>query len=327
MSAASPTVSVALCTYQGQAYVHEQLASIAAQTLPPQEVVICDDGSTDATVDVITAFIATYTGPIAFRLLDTTRVGGVVPNFSRALAACTGELIALSDQDDVWHPDRLAAAVPAFADASLLLLNADATLVDGAGAPLGDTLLSTLYASAADLARFHAREGFALLLARNTVTGATTLLRRTLLEDALPIPPHWVHDEWLALLAAARGGHDTLERAVIDYRLHGGNQIGATAPTLRHKLRQVFSPRGNRLTVLAERAALAVERLEGMDVPPEVLDLARRKLAFDGRRAAYPAARRRRLAPLWREWRRGDYPALASQGRMDLLRDLLQPGA
>lgn len=321
----TPAVSVALCTYQGEAYLREQLESIAAQTVPPAEVVIADDGSTDGTVALIEDFTAHYEGPIAFRLAFRDRAGGVTANFSRALSACTGELIALSDQDDVWHPDRLEAALERFADSSLLLLNADARLVDGAGHPLGDTLLRTLYVSRGDLDAFHARDGFPLLLARNTITGATTMLRRSLLDLALPIPEHWVHDEWFALLAAAHGGHDTLERAVIDYRLHGANQIGAAAPTVRHKVGQVLRSRGDRLAVLAQRGAAAAVRVEQTHAPAAVVELARRKAAFEARRAAYPRSRWRRLGPVLREARRGDYRDLASQGAMDIVRDLLQP--
>lgn len=325
MSTPQPTISVALCTYNGEAYLREQLESIAAQTVPPIEVVIADDGSTDGTVALIEHFIADYAGPIAFRLAYRERAGGVAANFSRALTACTGELIALSDQDDVWHEDRIEVAAERFGEPSLLLLNADARLIDGAGAPLGDTLLSTLYVPPAHLEAFHARAGFPLLLARNTVTGATTMLRRSLLDRALPIPEHWVHDEWLALIAAAHGGHDTLERAVIDYRLHGANQIGVAAPTLRRKVSQVFTPRGDRLAVLAQRGADAVARVEEIHAPEAVVELAKRKAAFETRRAAYPQSRWRRLVVVLREATRGDYRDLASQGAVDILRDLLQP--
>lgn len=324
--AADTTVSVAMCTYNGEQYVEAQLSSITNQTQPPHEVVIGDDGSTDRTLDIVERFIAAYRGPVTFRLAFRDRVGGVSPNFARTLAECTGQLIALSDQDDVWHPDRLELAASAFAaHPGLVLVNANARLVDGQGTPLGATLFDTLQVAASDFAAFHLQDGFPLLLARNTVTGATTMLRRELLDVALPIPAHWVHDEWLAILAAATRGHDVVERPLIDYRIHGGNEIGVSQPTLKHKASRVLSPRGARLTELAARAASLVERLATTEADAEVRALAKRKAAFESRRAAYPGARWRRIGPVLRNARGRDYAELSSQGRTDVLRDLLQP--
>ncbi len=326
MSSSAPAVSVALCTYNGERYVTEQLESIAAQSLPATEVLVFDDASTDATVDRVREFIANYDGPTRFSLESTDRAGGVVPNFERALAACTGEFIALSDQDDVWHPDRLKVAVEHLStNPHLLLVNADARVVDADGQPTGDSLLGALYVSPEDLAQFHAGHGFQQLIRRNVVTGAATLVRRSLLKDAFPLAPDWVHDEWLAILAAARGGMDTLEQTLIDYRVHGGNQIGVKAPTLKHRLAQLRVPRADRLVKLSRRSTDLVARLERMEVPQEVLDLARRKQHFETKRAAYPRARLLRLGPVLQNAKGGNYAALSSQGTKDILRDIIQP--
>lgn len=326
MSSSAPAVSVALCTYNGERYITAQLESIAAQTIPATEVLIFDDASTDATAQRVREFIASYDGPTRFSLESTERAGGVVPNFERALAACTGEFIALSDQDDVWHPDRLEVAVGHLTDhPHLLVVNADGRVVDANGEPTGDTLLSALYVSPRDLEQVHAGHGFPQLIRRNIVTGAATILRRSLLEDALPLAPDWVHDEWLAILAAARGGMDTIERPLIDYRVHDANQIGVKAPTLKHRLAQLRVPRGDRLEKLASRSTQLVERLGQRDVPSAVTDLARRKQSFEARRARYPRWRLLRLAPVLLNAKDGNYSALSSQGTKDILRDLVQP--
>jgi glycosyltransferase involved in cell wall biosynthesis len=324
--APSPTVSVALCTYNGEQYVTAQLESIAAQTTPATEVLIFDDGSTDNTVATVSAFIDEHSGPTAFSLVSTTRAGGVAANFARALAACTGEFIALSDQDDLWRTDRIATALEFLAThPHVALVHSDARVVDAQGSPTGETLLSSLYVSDRELADIHAGKAFEVLIRRNIVTGAATMLRRSLLEHGLPLADGWVHDEWLAAIAAAHGGVDTIEQALIDYRVHGGNQIGVTTPTLSHRLSQLRVPRGDRLTILAQRASLLVDRVESIGAPEPVIALARRKARFETRRAAYPRLRLARLVPVLTNARGGNYATLSSQGNKDIVRDLVQP--
>lgn len=325
-SGAARSVSVALCTYNGEAYIREQLASIAAQTRPASEVVICDDGSTDATVKVVEEFIAAQPGPTVFRIAFTERAGGVRANFARAIGACAGELIALSDQDDVWRQDRLEAATRVLASRpAVLAVNADARIVDDEGTPTGDTLLDSLRVGARERAAIHSGDAMPVLIRRNVVTGATLIFRRELLTSALPLGEHWVHDEWLAVIAAGLGGLDLIEDQLIDYRVHASNVIGVTEPTLRNRLRQMRVPRADRYETLAARSEELVERLAIIGAPEGVLALARRKRDFELWRAAYPSGRVRRFVPVLRNAARGGYASLSSQGRLDIVRDLIQP--
>src|SRR4051812_17502076 len=106
-----------MCTYNGAAYVAEQVSSILAQTRPAAELIVADEGSTDGTVDVVNATIAAYRAQhptIHLRVVllpPESAPLGVAANFERALRAATSPIIALSDQDDVWHPERLARMV------------------------------------------------------------------------------------------------------------------------------------------------------------------------------------------------------------------------
>src|SRR5688572_4651531 len=125
-----------MCTYNGEAYLLAQLQSIAAQTSPPDELVICDDGSTDATVDIAQAFAAGVPFPV--RLYTNERTVGSTKNFEKAIGLCTGDVIALADQDDVWRPEklaRIAAALAAAPDVGLVFSDAD--VVDAASRSLG----------------------------------------------------------------------------------------------------------------------------------------------------------------------------------------------
>jgi len=324
----STTVSVAMCTYNGERFVRAQLESILTQSYPVAEVIIGDDGSSDRTVAIIRDIVAAGAAQDTVRIAFTDRVGGVVPNFERTLRACTGSLVALSDQDDVWHPDRILRAVGRFDERpSLDLLASDATIIDGDGESIGATLWGHLYVSADELGRIADGRGFEALIRRNVVTGATTMLRRELLEAALPLPDSWIHDEWLAILAAARGGFDVIPDQLIDYRVHGGNQIGVAEPTLRRRLAQVLAPRGDRLDRLAVRADRLVDTLDAMDVAAGVMELARLKQRFERRRSLYPASRLRRLGPVAVNARKGSYRRLSSQGNLDVIRDLAQPAS
>src|SRR4051812_21689758 len=125
---ASARVSVALCTHNGAAFIAEQLESIAGQRPAPAEIVLSDDASADDTVAIARAVMAEHPG-IDFRVLENRPALGVTGNFERAVAACTGDLVALSDQDDLWHDGRLALVSAIFASRpELLLLHSDARL-------------------------------------------------------------------------------------------------------------------------------------------------------------------------------------------------------
>lgn len=321
------TVGVALCTYQGARFVETQVRSILEQ---PEIVslAIGDDGSTDGTLELIRDTIAASgRDDIDVRTLAVGGRLGVTANFERTMQALDTEFIALSDQDDRWHPQRLRPIVERFeSDPALLLTFTDADLVDGAGEPLGSTLFGFLEIGDRELAALREGDAFRAFIRRNLATGATVVFRRELLAAAVPFPATWVHDEWLAAVAAALGGVAVVEDPTIDYRLHGGNQIGVATPTLRHKLSRILEPRGDRNRTLAARFDELARRLETMEgVPVARRTAAHAKAAFETRRAAFPSNRLRRVLPVLRLAATGAYGLYASRGNADVLRDLVQP--
>lgn len=321
------TVSVALCTRNGAAYVAEQVRSILTQTPAPAEIVVGDDASSDDTLAIVERTVAEHGGGVALRILRNDPPLGVVGNFAATMEATTGDLVALSDQDDVWMPGKLAAIVARFAaDPDLLVVHSDARLVDGAGAPLGMALLEALEATAGERAGLERGDAFAVLLRRNLVTGATTVFRRRLLDAAAPFPPDWVHDEWLAVLGAALGGLRLDPAPLIDYRQHGANQIGARKLDWGTRWARLREPRTARNERLLRRARSLVDRLEalGEQLDAGHLRAAREKLAHEEVRAALPASHLRRVVPVLREWRSGRYRHYGL-GTQDVLRDLVQP--
>lgn len=323
-----PAVSVAICTRNGAAYVAEQVRSILRQVPAPRELVVGDDASSDDTLAIVERVVAEARAEgieVGLSIQRRTEPLGVVGNFAATIAATTGELVALSDQDDVWAPGKLAAITARFAaDPDLLLVHSDARLVDGAGAPLGMALLDALEATAAERAGLERGDAFAVLMRRNLVTGATVVFRRRLLDAAAPFPADWVHDEWLAVLAAALGGLRLDPAPLIDYRQHGGNEIGARKPSAADRMAKLREPRAARAARLIRRSQALVDRLQVVGASPARLASARGKLAHETARSRLPRLRIARLPGVLAGALSGRYSRY-SRGPIDILRDLAQP--
>jgi hypothetical protein len=323
------TVSVALCTFNGEKFLKPQLESILAQTFAPEEIIISDDGSTDQTLSIIADFVGrSAAGDISARitLLDPAPRSGVAANFQRAIQACSGSLIALSDQDDLWRDDKLARLVSYLnIHPSCMLVHSDARLVDRNGASLGHTLLTALGVSPRDKRLIQSGDALTVLLRRNVVTGATVLFRRELLAWAVPIPAGWIHDEWLAMTAAVSGGVGLLDEPLVDYRQHGSNEIGAQKLTLRILLTRFFGSRSDRNQRLLLRSQSLCNRAisEMPIVPMRTMTLFIDKRDHELVRSALSSSRVKRIVPLLREVATGRYGAFGN-GLGDALRDGLQ---
>ena len=323
-------VSVALGTHNGARYLREQLESILAQSHGVDEIVLSDDASGDGTVELAEQVLSEHRATDAATPVLVVKRNpvalGVTPNFEQTLRAASGDLIALCDQDDVWHPDRVERALAEFdGRPGLDLVAAEARLVDETGAPLGSSLLETLGVDDATRTRLGTDAAFGELLKRNLLTGATMLVSRALVERAAPFPASWVHDEWLAVVASVGGGIAVVAEPVIDYRQHGANQIGVSRLGAGGKLARLREPRTARNARLLARAQDLAERLPAIaGGRPEVEAEVQAKLAHERMRQGIPASRLRRLPSVWREWRSGAYGRYGL-GAQDVLRDLVQP--
>lgn len=319
-------ISVALCTHNGARFLAAQLESILNQTLPPSEIVLSDDASTDDTVAIAEAMLVGHPG-VRLRVIRNAQPLGVTKNFEHAVLRTEGDLIALSDQDDVWYPRRLERAVAEFARRpELLLVHGEARLVDADGEPLGSDLFAALEATPWELGSIAGGRAIDVFLRRNLAVGAATMFRRSLLETAVPFADGWVHDEWLAVIAAATGAGtvDFIPEPLIDYRQHGTNQIGLRKLSLRGKFRRLMQPRRERNRRLLVAFENLTERLEQLKVSPAIIEAAREKVEHERVRNGLPAARILRVLPVLREVRTGRYRT-KGRGAPDVLRDLVQP--
>ena len=220
--------SVAMCTYNGARHLREQLESIAAQTRPPGELLVCDDRSTDDTVRVLEEFAGRAAFPVRVEVNENNL--GSTQNFAKAVSLCGCGLIALSDQDDVWVPEKLERMGRVFdSRAGVGLVFTDAELVDEELRPLGHRLWERVGFD--DEARRLVRSGRALdvLLPGWTATGATMAFRSDFVPLALAIPEDlpMIHDGWIALVVASVAEVAFVDEPLIKYRQHPRQQIGA----------------------------------------------------------------------------------------------------
>ena len=330
MPRSAATVSVALGTHNGAAYLGAQLESILAQSHPVDEIVLSDDASSDGTVQLAERLLEghrmTDAATPALIVLRNPTPLGVTANFEQALLEASGDLIALSDQDDVWRSDRVARAVQEFtARPSVELVASEARLVDGAGAPLGRSLLETLGVGASLRERLASDAAFDELLKRNVLTGATMMVRRELVTRAAPFPRSWVHDEWLAVVAAVGGGLAVVDEPLVDYRQHDANQIGVTRLGVGGRFGRLRMPRTERNARVLARASALSERLPPIATrDPMVAERVLDKLAHERLRSSLPSRRIARFGPVVREWRTGRYVRYGL-GAQDVVRDLVQP--
>lgn len=201
-----------MCTYNGARFVEQQLDSIVNQTYRNLEIVVADDGSTDDTVAIVRRF---QQRDRRIRLLEGVSNLGFIGNFARALSACTGDQIALADQDDVWLPEKIMTLCEQLGDN--LLIYSRVQMIDAEGNQLQEVF-----------PRVNRLDGACALslLVDNCVTGHACLIQRELRDLALPFPPGVkAHDQWLALVAAGLGRMKASESVLSLYRKHGANVL------------------------------------------------------------------------------------------------------
>jgi hypothetical protein len=317
---AKPAISVALCTWNGSAFLREQLQSVAAQSLPPHELVIFDDCSSDDTAALARQFAES--APFPVRVHVNPHNLGTRENFAASIAACTGEIIALSDQDDIWLPhklERLASALAENSDAAFAF--SDARMVDEKLQPIPYTLWEATRFSQSELCRFQRRRGFEVLLRRDVVTGATLAFRASYRDLLLPIPPGWVHDAWIALILSGIAWGVPVTEALIQYRQHARQQIGERRRSLYQQFqvaRRLTADDYRRVTE-ANRAALErVQRGTGATAAARSLH---QKVEHLDRRAHIHGSGPWRWPLVLGEWWRGNY-AKYSRGWKAVAQDL-----
>lgn len=237
-------LSIAMATYNGARYIGEQLNSIAHQTRLPDELVISDDASTDATLDIIKDFAESVPFPIKLHI-NSNRLGST-RNFEKTISACRGDIIFLCDQDDVWYQDKIAIC-----EKNLLnnpksgAVFTDADLVNQDLLPIGIRLWESLRFNQHEQKLVSTGNTYSVLLRHFAVSGLTMAFRSKYLDFLLPIPEGWLHDAWIALLISATTNMSMISKPTVAYRQHDSNQFGGYRRRKHNqgkKLTEIFSP-------------------------------------------------------------------------------------
>ncbi len=220
------SVSVAICTYNGEKHLKEQIESILNQTLPANEIVICDDCSTDTTREILTQYALQY--PHLITVVYNSENLGYVKNFEKALSLCTKDIIFLCDQDDIWMEDKIERIINHYLDKPETDIICHNVLLFGEAVSKKMTYWELegfdpgKYITNKDLLRKLIFEG-------NVFPGMSMSVKKTFLEKNLPlkkINPQIIHDYELLLLALNKETFEINHQVLSKYRIHKGQKIG-----------------------------------------------------------------------------------------------------
>lgn len=228
-------ISVALCTYNGEKYIAEQLSSILNQTLPPDEIVVCDDCSSDNTINIVEQMLCNWCGKSI--IVKNEYNLGFRKNFEKALLKCTGDFIFLSDQDDVWDLNKINIIMNIFKEnpKSVMVFH-DAAVVDEKLELLGKSLWNILKFNY----KLFLDKNYDALKYYNIVQGSACAIKRNILNYAIPFPKEAYHDEWLALVALEFGDIIPCSDQLLLYRQSDINAVGVRKESYIDKLKKVL---------------------------------------------------------------------------------------
>jgi glycosyltransferase involved in cell wall biosynthesis len=256
-----PMVSIVLGTYNGAAYLQEQLDSIFAQTYPYIEVVAVDDGSQDDTVLILRANAARHPN---MKVYVNEHNLGFIRNFEKGCSISTGALIAVCDQDDYWLADKVAKMVAAIGDYPMIYCDSK----------LCDQRLQYLGRNISDIVHNETFYDPRQLCVFSRMYGHTTLVKREHFLFSCPFNPTIPHDGWMAYHATLRGGVKYLPEGLVLYRQHAANVFGVVGG--KRKRRQSEDRAGRKQR---ERENARTRMKAYYDACPESLRVQKKMLA------------------------------------------------
>lgn len=230
-------ISIAMTSYNGEKYIERQLKTILQQTVPADEIIICDDGSKDGTVAIVNRMISENPGA-NIRLVENERNLGYVQNFYKAISLTRGEYIFLADQDDEWHSNKIERTLQVLKNQNASVVCTNCRLIDADGTVLENSQWF-------DRAPFITRAtqvvtpiSFYELVIENIAQGCTYCFTKEVKDVYLKVNSgHLIHDHQIMFAASLVGNAYFLNEALIDYRLHGSNMVGFGSAEVAKKIR------------------------------------------------------------------------------------------
>lgn len=218
-------ISIAMTTYNGAQFVQAQLRSILEQTRQPDEIIICDDGSRDDTVNIIRHVMET-SGTDRIRLVENEENLGYIRNFYKAISLTKGDYIFLADQDDIWHREKLEKSLAIMERTGAAAICTRSRLIDRDGQEMDENafIVSVL------LARLKEELGpvrFSDLVIENVAQGCTYCFTKEVRAKYLALNSRQlIHDHQIMFIASLVGKVYACAEPMIDYRIHGSNSAG-----------------------------------------------------------------------------------------------------
>lgn len=233
-------ISVALCTYNGEKFLTEQIDSILNQSKKVDEIIVCDDGSTDKTIPILENYRSKNESIFKIYCNDVNLKS--VKNFEKAISLCSGDIIFLSDQDDIWVENKIEKYVEYFNEnPNIEVLASNGYCIDE------NSKVHDKY-SIWDVPEFLREKKISfdyyafISILSNVATGSTMAFKSQIRSKALPIPviKGFHHDEWIALLAAKNKTFELLNEKYYYYRIHDAQQVGGVFFDKNNKIKNKF---------------------------------------------------------------------------------------
>lgn len=223
-------ISVAMCTYNGEKYIKEQLNSILAQTRPIDEIVVCDDGSSDSTVAILNEVLGSSN--IEYKIVRNEKNLGFIKNFEKSISLCSGDVIFFSDQDDVWNPVKVEEMTQTFENnPNCVLCYSDAVVMNSDLSEVIDSSLNQQCQISSASVQADAIDG-------RFPSGCTECVKASFVHNIMPF--RFGHDQWVAMCAACFGDVAYIDEPLIKYRRHSSAVTGYTPNGfLQHKISRV----------------------------------------------------------------------------------------
>lgn len=212
-------ISIALCTYNGSKYLIDQLESLKNQTLKADELIVCDDCSTDDTIEILKK----YKDILNIKLFINDSNLGVTKNFEKAISLCSGDIIFLCDQDDIWESRKIEKMSKIFDDKNIGVVLCNGMVIDQNDKQIKNyTLWNSFGIDKIDRKNFNVNA----LIDKNLFTGMAMAFRSCLKQYILPISKNACHDEWISLICTYKSKIYFLEEKLVKYRIHEKQKIG-----------------------------------------------------------------------------------------------------
>lgn len=318
-------ISIAMATYNGEKYLQQQLDSFIAQTRKPDELIICDDKSTDFTLNIINDFIKI--APFDVHVYTSEHRLGYSKNFDRSISYCVGDVILISDQDDVWFPRKIEKIEKIFGllDSVLVVIH-DAELVDGKLKSCGITRLEQGIIS---------KFPHSLII----TTGCFTSFRKELCSLLLPIPvEQFSYDAWIHKLGDVFDRRLIIKESLQLYRRHGENvsklPLNQTKIATSSDIRRLYLRKNSKQscisrldglsllsTRIVERKNLVDKLLGDLEYEKAINKINKEINAVQNRISILNKNRALRIFPAFKSYMKGEYSY--SSGYRSLIRDLM----